>query len=333
MDGTIYIIAEHTDGKVSPITFELAAFAEQISKITHLPIEMVILGHDIDDIAEKIAESTGLNINILDIPGLNYYSREIYIRALADFFSRKRAALICVANSARGTDFAPGLAVQLNAANITSVQDIGEHAGELCFLRPTDSGKRIAHISPLTDTVILNIQPGIFKALKHKPSHAGSLSTIRMEYTSENSRFLGVGSSKTDVGAISQAEVIVAVGNGIKDGEKLDLIHRFADLFHKSAVAGSRIVCDKGLLSYGQQVGITGAIVAPKLYIACGISGSSQHVAGMIGSEFIVAINTDSDAPIINVADVCAVEDMITFIPILIDIFNKLSDSKEKYHG
>ena len=113
------------------------------------------------------------------------------------------------------------------------------------------------------------------------------------------------------------------MGKGIGEGEGLDLIYRFADLFPKSAVAGSRIVCDRGLLAYGQQVGITGATVTPDLYIACGISGSSQHLAGMSGSEFIVAINTDADAPIMKAADVCVQEDMIGFIPMVIDIFNK----------
>jgi len=139
----------------------------------------------------------------------------------------------------------------------------------------------------------------------------------------ENMRFKGVKKSKTDAKAISQAQVIVSVGNGIKDGEHLDLIYKLADLFHRSAVAGSRIVCDKGLLAYGQQVGITRAVVSPRLYIACGIFGSSQHLAGMSNSEFIVAINTNSKAPIMNMADVCIVEDITRFIPIFIDVFNK----------
>ena len=102
--------------------------------------------------------------------------------------------------------------------------------------------------------------------------------------------------------------------------ENLDIIYKLASLFPKSAVAESRIVCDRGWLSYGQQVGITGATVSPALYIACGISGASQHLSGMSASEFIVAINKDPHAAIMNAADVCIAEDLNTFIPALIEL-------------
>ncbi|MEZ4526115.1 MAG: FAD-binding protein, partial [Desulfobacterales bacterium] len=176
---------------------------------------------------------------------------------------------------------------------------------------------------PLTDTVILNILPGAYRPLEDKNFSPASVSVFSMECTAKNTRFAGLSPAKTDIQGITEAKVVVSVGNGIGDGEHLDTIYKFADLFPKSAVGGSRIVCDRGLLPYSQQVGITGATVTPKLYIACGISGSSQHLAGMGGSEFIVAINTDPRSAIMNAADVCIVEDMNPFIQDFINIYRK----------
>jgi len=122
---------------------------------------------------------------------------------------------------------------------------------------------------------------------------------------------------------ITEAGVIVSAGQGLGDKKNLDLIYQLAALFAKSAVAGSRIVCDLGWLEYRCQVGVTGATVSPQLYIACGISGAVQHVMGMRNSEYIVAINKDPAAAIFQVADICIVEDLTTFIPALIEVYEK----------
>jgi electron transfer flavoprotein alpha subunit len=138
------------------------------------------------------------------------------------------------------------------------------------------------------------------------------------------SRSLGIKQANTDTAGIGDANVIVAAGNGIGEKENLDFIHQLAALFAKSAVAGSRIVCDMGWLGYQCQVGVTGTTVSPQLYIACGISGAVQHVMGMQGSEFIVAINKDPSAAIFQVADICIVEDLTAFIPAFIHAFREL---------
>ncbi|MDP3284078.1 MAG: electron transfer flavoprotein subunit alpha/FixB family protein, partial [Desulfobacterales bacterium] len=121
-------------------------------------------------------------------------------------------------------------------------------------------------------------------------------------------------------------KVIVSAGNGIGAKENLGLIYRLADIFPGSAVGGSRILIDRGWLEYRQQIGLTGALVAPELYIACGISGASQHLAGMRGSGFVVAINRDPKAAIFNESDVCVVEDLNKFIPVFIEEYGKKTD-------
>ncbi|MBW2616973.1 MAG: electron transfer flavoprotein subunit alpha/FixB family protein, partial [Deltaproteobacteria bacterium] len=123
--------------------------------------------------------------------------------------------------------------------------------------------------------------------------------------------------------ALTEADVIVSAGKGIGRKENLEIIERLAALFPKSAVAGSRSVCDSKWLDRNRQVGYTGATVSPKLYIAAGISGATQHIAGMRSSGFIVAINSDPNAAIFNVSDVCVVEDLTTFVPVFIDSHEK----------
>jgi len=323
LERKIYVIAEHADGNIRPVTYEVLAFADHLRTMLHLPVEMLVLGDGISAMAGEMEKAGADSVTLMEIPNLTYYNGEIYRHALHQFFSERNPEFVCIAHSSQGTDFAPGLAVRMNAANITAVQGTAEENGEICFVRAIDNGKRIARVRPLTDTVILTILPGAYRALKDKDFSLASVSVLSMECTARNTQFAGLSPAKTDMQGITEAKVIVSVGNGIGDGEHLDRIYQFADLFPKSAVGGSRIVCDRGLLPYHQQVGITGATVAPKLYIACGISGSSQHLAGMSGSEFIVAINTDARAAIMNVADVCIVEDMNPFIQDVMDIYMK----------
>jgi electron transfer flavoprotein alpha subunit len=136
-------------------------------------------------------------------------------------------------------------------------------------------------------------------------------------------RSTGIKQAEADMTGITEADVIVSVGQGLGDKENLDLIYQLAALFPKSAVAGSRIVCDLGWLEYSCQVGVTGATVAPQLYIACGISGAVQHVMGMRSSGYVVAINKDPAAAIFQVADICVIEDLATFIPTFIELYEK----------
>jgi electron transfer flavoprotein alpha subunit len=129
-----------------------------------------------------------------------------------------------------------------------------------------------------------------------------------------------------ETSALADADVIVSAGRGIGRQENLSLIYRLASVFSRSAVGGSRPVCDAGWLQYKQQVGMTGATVTPKLYIACGISGAMQHVSGMRGAGFIVSINTDPNAAIFNVSDVCIAEDAAEFLSLLI---SELKDTQD----
>ena len=175
MKRTIYVIAEHGDGKISRITWELFAFAKEFGGKKALPIEFLILGDDINGMAEEITGATGKKVNAVHLSNLNYYSRQSYVSALEAFFQGLEPAFICIGHTARGTDFSPGLGVRLKAGNITAVRGFSDDEGRLSFIRPIENGRRMAFVSPLTDTVILNIQPGVYKPIKYSPSSPGKI--------------------------------------------------------------------------------------------------------------------------------------------------------------
>jgi len=315
MQDGIVIIAEHADGKLKPVTYELLAFAGKLQHLTSQPIRVLLLGADVLPLAEDIAKKSRLDVTAFEAPELSGYNGEIYAGVMAEHLRTRRPAYVCAAHSSQGQDFAPVLAVKLGAACIGGVEDVLPSGPGVGFARPLYGGKIRAEVRPTSGTAVLTVQPGFFKFVPPAAGKAGRIDMRQLEAGTYKSRALGIKKSAPDAAGITEAEVIVAAGQGIGDKDNLGLIHQLAALFAKSAVAGSRIVCDLGWLEYRCQVGVTGATVAPRLYIACGISGAIQHLTGMRGSEFIVAINKDPAAAIFQVADVCIVEDLTTFIP------------------
>ncbi len=323
MKQTIVIIVEHFSGQIKPVTHELVSCAQRLQQNKASAIRAVILDDDPAALAREMADTWGLEVTAVRIPGLNSYNGEIYKSVLADLLPEFEAAYVCTAHSSQGMDFAPALAVELNAACITGVEDILEVENRTCFARSIFGAKAVAHVRPESDISILTIQPGMFRPQKPDQPICGSVTIRSLKCESLKTRSTGIKQAEADMTGITEAGVIVSAGQGLGHKENLDLIYRLAALFTKSAVAGSRIVCDSGWLEYRCQVGVTGATVSPQLYIACGISGAVQHVMGMRNSEYIVAINKDPAAAIFQVADICIVEDLTTFIPAFIEVYEK----------
>jgi electron transfer flavoprotein alpha subunit len=323
MKQTIVVIVEHFAGQIKPVTHELVSCAKRLQQNTASAIKAVILDADPAMLAREMADTWGLEVTAVQIPQLTSYNGEIYKSVLTDLLRDLKAAYVCTAHSSQGMDFVPALAVELNAACITGVEDILEVENQTCFARSIFGAKAVAHIRPENDLSILTIQPGMFRPQKPDKPVSGSVTTRSFNCGSLKTRSMGIKEAEADMTGITEAGVIVSAGQGLGDKDNLDLIYQLAALFTKSAVAGSRIVCDLGWLEYRCQVGVTGATVSPQLYIACGISGAVQHVMGMRNSEYIVAINKDPAAAIFQVADICIVEDLTTFIPTFIEVYEK----------
>lgn len=325
----IVVIAEQAGGQIRPVVYEVIAFARKLQSETDADsIKVLLLSDEIEASARELAEQSGLDIAGIQIPDMANYSGEAYLQALTEVLTEMQPGFVCMAHSSQGLDYAPALAVKLNAACLTGITDCFDCEGEICFNRPMYGGKIEAHLKPAGSATVVTVQPGCFRAEKATGRLKGKVTVVSTSAESKRSRFLGIMGAESDTARIEEASVIVAAGRGIGEKENLGMIDRLAALFPRSTVAGSRIVCDMGWLQYQRQVGVTGKTVSPQLYIACGISGAVQHVMGMQGSEFIVAINKDPSAAIFQISDVCVVEDLTVFIPEFIRICRTANKTK-----
>lgn len=339
MNQEIIIIAELSDGRVLPVTYELIAFARALAAGDSGPVRIMVPGRDVQAAARGLAGETGMDVIAVEGDALEPYNAEAWMTALAPRLAVQKPRYVCIPHTSRGCDFAPGLAVRLGAACITAVESFRRQDGVISFTRSIFNGKIRMHVAPLTDVTVLSVLPGAFNAAEESQGRPGSsplpgikqdgcskprrstghVGVLKIQDRPEKIQALGVIPAAAQDLDLALADVIVSAGRGIGAEENLELIRRMAGLFPKSAVGCSRAVCDRGWLGYKHQIGLTGRTVTPKLYIACGISGAVQHIAGMRGSRVIVAINKDPRAAIFQVADVGIVEDLSTFIPLVME--------------
>lgn len=319
---TILIIGDHEDGKLTPTVFELLTLALDLSGGDRSSVGIVLTGDDLDALAARTAESTGVDVLCLTNPSLSLYNCEAVTRVLNPVIREINPGFVLIAHTSQGLDYAPGLAVGLAAACITGVNGHGESAqGEALFTRAVCGGNFNAGICPTSPICVLTVQPGSF-ARTDKAQNPGRIFRKEVSVDLEFIQSLGLTQSKASASQLNDAKIIVSAGRGIEEEENLEVIRHFAARIPHSAVGGSRPLIDIGWLEYKYQVGITGTIVSPDVYIACGISGSSQHIAGMNTSKFVISINNDPNAAIFNVSDICIVDDVVTFIEAVEDLLD-----------
>ena len=323
MKGTVVIIAEHNEGRAIPMTYELVTLAHKIREAFSLELKVVLLGAEVKTISEEIAMATGIDVVAVLNTSLANYNGELYKNILMEILSRTDPGFVLVPQTTQGMDFAPGLAIRLKAGCISGVNAMGRKEGKIYFSRTAYNGKIVSELLPMGKTTVLMVEPGAFKAHHRSSSSPGNVDLRISNAEPEKTKSLGIKNVEKEDSGLAEADVIVAAGRGIGERENLALIERLADLFPRSAVAGSRPLCDQGWMAYKSQVGLTGATVSPRLYIACGISGAIQHTVGMQGAGFIVAISTDPNAAIFNLADVCIVEDLTSFIPAFLEAYQE----------
>ena len=323
MDRSVVIVAEQAQNKVAPVTYELLGLAREIRQVWPCAVKLVVVGREPQKPAQEMARRTGETVLAVKTPHAEHYSAEIYQSVLTEALPRLTPRFILIPQTPQGLDFGPGLAARLHAGCITGVSAFCGDKDGGCFSRAAYAGKISMDVAPVTPTTVLLVQPGAFQAPESRDLPSNPIQTYESDATCGRTRPLGIKHRDQEDAGLQEAEVIVAAGRGVGSPENLDLVRQLAALFPKSAVAGSRPVCDAGWLEYPRQVGLTGATVRPRLYVACGISGAYPHRVGMQGSGFIVAISTDPGAPIFRTADVCIQEDLHAFIPVLIREWEK----------
>jgi electron transfer flavoprotein alpha subunit len=312
----ILVVAEHAQGRLNRASWEAVVAAQQAGG----PVKVVAVGARIGDVAAELAAADVAEVLAAEHPSLERYTADAYVLALAQIVAAEQPALIVFAHTYQTRDFAPKLAARLDRVLMTDCVGVKPHEGGRVFVRSMFQGKLLADVLPAGPAPHLaTFQIGAFRADAAArggapaPVRALSLSIDTREVRQKPEAPFKEAKQAVD---LSQAERIVAVGRGIKGQEHLAVAERLAAALG-AEMAASRPICDAGWLPMDRQVGSSGQTVAPKLYVALGISGAIQHLVGMKGSGTIVAINKDAEAPMFEVADYGIVGDLFEIVPAL----------------
>src|SRR5690606_17383154 len=254
---------------------------------------------------------------------LKNYSSDGYSQALLEIVNQENPEGIIIGHTALGKDLAPKIASKLNVGLISDVTSIEVEDDDVIFTRPIYSGKAFEKKKTLDDVVFITIRPNNIEALDKDGSRSGEIEKISANITDLRTIVQEVVRKASDGVDLSEAKVVVAGGRGVKSAEGFEPLKELASVLG-GAVGASRGACDADYCDYSLQIGQTGKVVTPDLYIACGISGAIQHLAGMSNSKVIVAINKDPDANIFNVADYGIVGDLFEVVPLLTEEFKKI---------
>jgi electron transfer flavoprotein alpha subunit len=320
---SIIVLADYDQGSVTQATWEGLGLAEEIRRYHPGPIKIIFVGEAVEGPAARAAAETKADILAVQVSGLKNFHGEIVLRVLEELFSESPPAFLILPHNSWSWELAPRIALRLGLACLPGVIKILYKDEQILFRRPLYQGKILADFSVENRGVILTFESGYFQFSGSAEREKGSWELKTVPLPETRTELLEIIPGGETAAALRDAEVIVAAGRGIGTEEHLELIHRLAALFPRSAVAGSRPLCDLGWLAYNRQVGQTGATVRPRLYLACGISGAYQHIAGMKDSGFIVSINRDPQATMGQWSDLCLVEDLKTFLPLLIETLKK----------
>jgi electron transfer flavoprotein alpha subunit len=331
----IIVIAEVSEGKVREVTWELVAAAGKIkdrlscggeTPDIHLIIPCVSVFSGAGEIAETAG--AGIDVTILEITDIEYYTGEVYIACLYRLIKEmNQFSHILVANTSQGRDFAFGLALRLGSDSISGVNGIRTDDDEnILFSRPVSGNTENMIVKPDPEApVLITIMPGVFSSDAHEPEASGRTEIKKTCFNNDpcngpNVKHISFSNRTCENQALKNAKIIVAAGRGVGEKENLAGIFTLAEKLPSSAVGASRPLVDMGWISYDHQVGITGSVVSPQVYIACGISGSSQHIAGMKDAEYVVSINKNPAAPIFRHSDICITEDAVEFIQAFLNL-------------
>ncbi len=324
MQQDVIVLVEHRAQEAESITYQMLAAGRELANGLGGQLLALVIGHELGPITEGLRDKGMDKILVVDEPALSQSVAEAQSHVVAEVIRRTQPRLVLVGYSLVGMELAPAVAAKLGMLAMTNCIDIGLREGSLVVTRPLFDGTMHAQIL-LDDVepVVVALQKGMTPSIQAAANLAAvEPLQVDLQSVSFRSKLLEVVEEPSSGIDISKAEIIVSVGRGIGDKEKLALIQALADALG-GVMACSRPVVDVGWLARDRQVGASGKTVAPKVYIACGISGASQHLSGMTESRRIIAINKDANAPIFQVAHYGVVGDLFAIVPALTTAANK----------
>jgi len=316
------VVGEQRGGKLNRATWEAVAAAQSTGE----PVKIALLGSGADDAATEIAPVEAAEVIVLEAAALAEYTADGYVLALTSFIDQEKPASVFFPHTYQTRDFAPALATRMGRSLVTDVTAIRKSGDSTVYVRPVFQGKLNADVEALGPSPrLVTIQIGAFRADAAK--RGASPASIRKVSVAVDAAAIRQKPEPPFQEArqavdLSQAERIVSVGRGIKGQEHLKIAEELAKALG-AELAASRPICDAGWLPMDRQIGSSGQTVAPKLYVALGISGAIQHLVGMKGSRTIVAINKDPEAPIFEIADYGIAGDLFEIVPAIIGELKK----------
>jgi len=314
----ILVIAEQLNDTLNRASWEAVAAAQQAGG----PVRVAVLGHDVGSVAAELARADVAEVLVVEHQALATYTADGHVQALAHLLQAEAPAQVFLPHTYQTRDFAPALAARVGRALLTDCIGIRAQGDDRAFIRPMFQGKLHAAVLPVGPPPhLVTFQIGAYRA--DAVSTGSTAAPVRrvepnIDAAAIRQRPEAPFQEAKQAVDLSQAERIVSIGRGIKDQEHVPVAEKLAAALG-AELAASRPICDAGWLPMSRQIGSSGQTVAPKLYVALGISGAIQHLVGMKGSNTIVAINKDADAPIFEVADYGIVGDLFEVVPAIVE--------------
>ncbi|MDX5982178.1 electron transfer flavoprotein subunit alpha/FixB family protein [Exiguobacterium profundum] len=312
------VLAEAREGALRNVSFEAIAAAKQLTD----DVTAVVIGDHVQSLAQELGEYGANRVLVVEDDRLKHYTPDGYGQVLRQLIEQENPEMIVLGHTALGKDIAPKLAARLDAGLISDVVSIEGTGRDAEFVRPIYSGKAFEKVKFKDSVMFFTIRPNNIDALARQAGASVSIETPAVELKDLAMIVKEVVRKATGKVDLAEAKVIVAGGRGVKSEDGFKPLEELAELLG-GAVGASRGACDADYCDYALQIGQTGKVVTPDLYIACGISGAIQHLAGMSNAKVIVAINKDPEANIFSVADYGIVGDLFDVVPMLTEEFRK----------
>ena len=322
----ILVIIEQREGKLNRASWETITAAQEIAAETGWPLEAAVVGDNIGAIAAEVAGKKLGKVYAIESSKIEPYTPDGFVAVLKQFITDKQPKLVLMPHTYQVRDFAPKLATALGRTLISDAIGYKKEGDKLLFTRQMFQGKFVADVAFMGDAPwFATFQAGAFRGDQAEAgSAAANVETVAAQVAGDVIRNKPEAPFKEAKQAVdlTQAEIIVAVGRGIKEQKNIEIAKQLAEAIG-GEIAASRPICDAGWLPMDRQIGSSGQTVAPKVYIALGISGAIQHIVGMKGSRAIIAINKDSEAPIFEIADYAVVGNLFDIVPPLVEEIKK----------
>jgi len=326
MPDTILVIVEQREGKLNRVSWETVAAGQSLAAETGWTLEAGVVGSGIASIANEVASKKLSKVYAVESAALDPYTPDAFSAALKQFLTDKKPKLVLMPHTYQVRDFVPQLATAMQRTVISDCIGYHKDSDKLLFTRQMFQGKFAADVSFACDAPwFVTFQNGAFRGDKAEAGVSpASVETVSVDVPADvlRNKPQEVFKEAKQAVDLTQAEIIISVGRGIKEQKNIELAKQLAEALG-GEIAASRPICDSGWLPMDRQIGSSGQTVAPKLYLALGISGAIQHIVGMKGARSVVAINKDNEAPIFEIADIAVVGNLFDIVPPLIEEVKK----------